>query len=621
MLASGADIELGGTEFMLATDVEEPYIYMPQNLYPSESEISGADKKSADPNVLLWSYDNFIGGDGRKYFDKDQPSRWWTGNNNPRGFPGSITATPTRTQSSTITTGVTPTAGIFVTAGGNAWYFTGDQGYHSSDGATWTENTDVATELPASYQISSAASDGEYAYIAASDGTNRGIWRVTSTTVVDDFVTAHANAAGYKSIEVKDNFLYAWTGSFLLRYPLDASLPITHSQSTHRKFKVNAEGPTGTFFVDMTAADSALVFMRAYAGNTTLYEYRIDPQTGKPGGRSFWSLPMGFTGKKIAVNSGIIYVLGDYSDKIGLFGYSAVSRQPFFLGYVGEALGVDNVRFIAPSYGAQVLLGVDDGTTNFVYVYDAEDDAFSQLDEVAISSIGTMTAGATYKNRRVVAAFATTSTKINRWIPDTDTPAGSWDWDSAAWDFDYPHEEKLLLGIHVVQDPTIASGTVTVAYQLDEDGSWNSLTATSAGAKHTYIPVSTTSSTKKFRTLRTRMTGASGCRVFSITPRAYVNTKQEVWKLTLDLRSEPGTTRRPSSRSSRASKLRDSLRTLVSNGNVVEFKDGRRYPEKSDTVGTGYTSHSVIVEFPKDSIDSATEGRCEVILRSVSPTV
>lgn len=631
MLASGADVAIGSNQFMLAADAEEPYIYIAENLFPTTAEVAGTDKKTANQNILLWSYDNFIGGDGLKYYDGDQPARWHTGNNNPRAFPGSIQGTPTRTQSTDITTGATPTHGHFVAAQGRLWYLTQDMGFYSTDAATWTQNTDIDTEITADLgadgQIKAACSDGDYVYFAANDATDQSVWRIDSTSAATSVINQYLHSSVISGggpilgMAVLDGWLYGWTGTYLLRVPIydSTAFPITVSIDDNR-VAILGDNAQGTQYAGMINAGESLVYFRSYEGQSVLFETKVDPQTGKLGHRTFWTMVDGFTAKHIAYSAGVLYVVGDYQGKIGLWGYSMVQRQPLFLGYVGESVSATNVRWMAASYGAQVTIGVDDGTTNFIYVYDAEEDAFSQLDEVTIASVGTMTAGATYRQRRVMAAFSTTTTKINRWVLDSDTPTGTWDWDSAAHDFDYPQDEKVLLGFHVIQDPSFASGTVNVDYQLDEDGSWIDAGTTSAGAKHTYIQVSDGTTTRKFRTLRVRMTGTNGVRVFNITARAYVNTKQEVWRLVLDLRNEPGTLRRPSSRASRAATLRNYLRTLVTTGSVVTFKDGRRYPEKSDTLDVGYSSHTCLIEFPKDSIDSATEGRCEVILRSVAPS-
>jgi hypothetical protein len=622
-LASGADVGIGAYEFMLATDDDdEGYEWMLENLYGDEAEIEGTEgKKTANKNILFWGYDNWIGGDGLRYWDPDQKERWWSGNANPR-IPGAITATPTRSQATTITTAGSPPQAFFSIASGRVWYLADEGGWYSTDGTTWTENTDVATELPANYNITAVASDGDKVYIAASDGSSNAIWTVDSDSAVSDFWNGSSSFNSVTAMAIRDQYLYAWTGAWLLRFDTQAAtIPITATHTQAAVFKPRALGGGASASSDMVTADNTVVFMRSTVGETTLFEYKLDPSTNKLAGRTFWNMPTGFTGRKLCYSSGIIYVIGDYNDKVGLWGYSNVNRQPLFLGYVGEANSVNSVRCMAPSYGAQILLGVENGTSAYVYVYDAEEDAFSQLDERTIAADGTLHAVITYKNRRLSAAAATTSSKINRWILDTDTPAGTWEWTSSAHDFGYPQDEKVLLGFHVVADPSIAAGTIDLDYQIDETGTWvDSGTDTAAGSKHTYMTISDGSSTVKFRTLRFRMNGSSGARCFSVYARAYINSKQEVWRLKLDLRNEPGTTRKPSNRASAALKLRDNLRTLATAGNVVTFKDGTRKRRKSSTADTGYTSHTVLVEFPKSSVDSGREGTCEVILRSVAPS-
>lgn len=630
-LASGADVKIGAYEFMLSS-AEDSYEHFYENLYGEGGEIEGTEgKKNANKNILFWGYDNWIGGGEISFYDKDQPNRWWTGDANPR-IPGAITSPPTKATTN-VTTSVTPDVqGTFLVAvQGTLWLFTGEQGWYSTDyGATWTENTDVATELPANYEITGACTDGDFPYICAADSTDNGIWRVSSTTTVDDVVTT-SGVPEYRSIAVHEGYLYGWSGGKLYKYRLDTvggTLPITHSDSEHIVYRAGPDSaaarvPTLLINSSIKAEDNNVIFMRANEGSTELFEWKLDTQTGKQAPRRFWTMPEGFTGLEFCIHTGVVFVAGHYQDRAALWGYSLVNKQPLFLGYFMEAVtGTKNVLWIAPSYGAQVMIGCDDGTDSYVYVYDAEEDAFSLLDKFTMTSDVRYYAGITFAKRRIIAGHLdSTTTKVTRWNLDTDTPAGSWDWTSSAHDFGYPQDEKVLLGFHVVNDPSVAAGTVDLDYQIDESGSWvDSGTDCAAGSKHTYMQISDGSSTVKFRTLRFRLNGSSGARVLSAYARVYINSKQEVWRLKLDLDNEPGTKRRPSNRTANSTKLRNNLHTLVSDGNVVTFLDGRRRVRKSSTSGTGYTSHTVLVEFPKDAVDTGREGAAEVILRSVAPS-
>ena len=93
---------------------------------------------------------------------------------------------------------------------------------------------------------------------------------------------------------------------------------------------------------------------------------------------------------------------------------------------------------------------------------------------------------------------------------------------------------------------------------------------------------------------------------------------QRGWRRVLKLKDESRGAH-PTSRIKQAHILRDYLHTLQSDQNIVTFLDGTRYKRKGAT-GTdpGYTSHTVVVEFPEDHIKQPSEGTAVVILRDVT---
>lgn len=425
--------------------------------------------------------------------------------------------------------------------------------------------------------------------------------------------------------------IYLWTGGHLLKYNSQDSLPITHTADANRVHTPFAEVPAGTFFAGITASDSSVFYFLAGSGTTHVYEYKFNAATAEFVGRPAWNPPQGFTCRQIAHSMGVIYLLGEYGDQVALFGMSVINREPLFLTYVGQQYGANGVtmtpRALAASYGAQVIMAVDDATTTYYFVYDAELDALSELDERTIASDTLAMTMTTFKNRRLAASGdmsgSGTTTHINQWKQDFDTPAGAWEWISAAGHLGYPMDEKLLFGFEVVQDPSISAGTVQVYYQIDESGSWVSVGTTVAGAKYTYMDLA--SSNIKFRTLRIKCVGASGARMFSVTARSYINSYQELWKLRLSLKDQPARTKS----NLKAHQLRTSLISLVTARNSVTFLDGRRYPYSGGS-GKGYTSHNVVVEFPRTGNAGSgiltrrdkgnLEGSVEVILRSTGRT-
>jgi hypothetical protein len=273
-------------------------------------------------------------------------------------------------------------------------------------------------------------------------------------------------------------------------------------------------------------------------------------------------------------------------------------------------------------------MAVDDGTTTFHFIYDAETDSWSELDQRTISADGTTYAMTTFGNRRLAFANkADTTGRINRWIQDYDTPAGAFELVTTAWDFDYPVDEKMLFGFEVVQDQSIAAGTISVAFQLDESGTWittdsaGAAMTTGAGVKYTTFQVSGASTQRKFRILRLRIQGASGARLLSLRTRAYVNSFQEMWKLVLKARAS---SQRARNAPVKAETVREQINTLASAKDVVTFLDGRRFPRRGGN-NVGYTTHTVVVEFPRDGgteirrAHGHYEGSVQVVLRSILP--
>lgn len=636
MLRSGADLSIDGTEYMLATDLgpgEEAYTHMWENVTPDQGKVAGAEEESPNNSLRFWKMNSWLAGEGLDFYSENQPNRYLYARANTR-VPGAIQSPPVRTAMDTETTSATPTAGWFVAAGSRLWFFGARNGFWHTTGNTWTENTAVATAVGASGSITGVTYDGDDPIIAITTSTGvRRLYRVTNTTTVVQLTTSTgAGVVTFKALAMVEGQIYCFTGGVVYRYNSTddnsgaGSIPFTQigftdttESDVYRMFK---DTPAGSIYHDAAAGETSAFFLKGGDGHAVIHEFKNDVSGQTSTGRPIWKMPNGFTAQYITVSLGILYVVGQFNGRCALFGMSTVNRQPLFLGYFGEDRGVTNIRYIAPSYGAQVMIGADDGTTSYNFIYDAEEDAFSELDERTISADGTLLAGVTWKDKRITASFSSTTLKFNSWAHDKTTPANGFEFESAMWDFGRPEDQKTLFGIQVQQDPSL-SGTVSVYYQDDEDGVWTLAGTTSSGVASNYInvaePTAGTAATVKFRQLRIRLVGSGACRVFSVTPRVYVNALQEVWRLVIDLRNQAGQTRRPSNRTVSGQKLRVALNALVRSKVVSVFKDGRQFSKKSNTENEGYTTHVVVTEFPQDSIDSQSESRMTVILRSVSP--
>ena len=427
----------------------------------------------------------------------------------------------------------------------------------------------------------------------------------------DDFAGGTENK--YYSELIPDTW---WYGNANPRVRGSITAPPDTTHKVHQPFAA-----AGTY-AGIAASDNSIVYFTASNGTTEVFEYRFSSATNSFIPRPIWKPSPGFTGRYLICTMGVYYVLGDYVDQAAIFGMSSINREPLFLSYVGQAFGANGVGLtptsLAPSYGTSVLIGMTDGTTNYYFVYDAEIDALTPLDQQTVASEGSQLAIVTYKNRRVAFACpASTAGKPRYWKQDFDTPTRSWEWVSSAWNVGYPMDEKLLFGFEVVCDPTIAAGTIQVLYQIDESGTWVSAGTTVAGVKYTNIDIS--ASNVKYRNLRMRMLSTNGARCFSMTARNYINSYQEIWRLVVKMRDE-NPNDRPRTRQAKAARLRTWLNELAKNKNVVTFLDGRVDPTKGK-----FSTNRVVVEFvPRGGQRIARaqghyEGAAEIQLRSTVP--
>jgi len=636
-IPGGGDVSIGGYVFDLDDSVENPYQHVYESLYSDTTQVFGKDANTANPYVLIWDNDDFAGGAETKYFNKLIPDNYWYGKANPR-IRGSVQSVPAQAQATTTLTTGSPTEIHVTQVAGKLWYGVNRDVFYSSDsGATWSQWNSTSF-FGAGYVINGMTNDGNYPWVCASNGTTRKVSRIdsttTSTTAVSDVTTA-VKTFGMAMLEGK---IYLWTGGSLLEYNALSTLPITHrdlASGTNAANKVHSpftDTPAGTFFAGICSSDNSIFYFISGGGSTFVFEYKYNAATNIFVGRPVWNTGLGFTARKIAYSQGVLYLLGEYGDQAALYGMSLTDREPYLLSYIGQQYGANGVtltpRALAPSYGSQALLAVDDGTTTYHFIYDAETDSLSELDQRTISADGTCYAMTTYGNRRLsFANKADTTGRINRWNQDYDTPTGAFELVTTGWDFDYPIDNKKLFGLEVVQDPSIAAGTISVAFQLDENGTWittdynGAAMTTGAGVKYTSFQVSGPSTQRDFRVLRLRIQGASGARLLSLRARAYVNSFQEMWRLALKAR---GSEERPRNAPIKAETVRDQINTLATAKNVVAFLDGTRYPRRgADTAG--YTTHTVVVEFPRDGgtftnrANGKREGSVEVVLRSIQP--
>lgn len=536
-LASGADIRLGlpdgDCEFYLARDVANHYVHTYNPLFAQRLDISGTPgQQNLRPELLMWSYTDWSGGEGEKFYNPSRPNVYFKGVANGRS-PGELTSPPDR-NFGTHSTAAAPNALFFTAASGSLFMGTGNEPtaaganhfFASTDGTTWTSKDlgfttgDVLTAL---------ASDGVYVYAVKDDGSNWQIRRydpdADTSAAFSVLVSSTNQILGMAFLQIAaGGRLYTWNGRILREYDTTASLTVTPSQvytSGVDKVPNAARG-------DVIAAENSVVFFYSAEGRSYLTEYGL---ASGGAARPLWTPPKGFVIKKIAYQLGLVLCYGDYNGKDALFAVPINRSTPIFLGYIRPNSSLTPAD-IDSSFGSDVTILTTDG---HVFVYNLALDSLSELANLSDTG-GTFAATTTYKGLRLAAKYNSTTVTTYTWGADDgtlSTTVGSAP-EMPAWDFDLPFVDKLLHCFHVNSSSLSSSNTVTISYDLDESGSYTDLTTLTSGKVNISFPAVPVA----FRQLRWKITTAGNAKVYAVAAQASVASTTETWDLIIDLRPE-----------------------------------------------------------------------------------
>lgn len=640
MLASGAHVEIGGVQYLLEEAVDEHYVHRFLSLFSRhdggdiEQPIPGTQKISARPERLLWTVDDWSGGEGNRVWYPDDPTVYHrsggigTGEANPR-IRGRITGRPAKASVTVATGEVDERVFLVQGVGGRVWAI-GNRQAHYSDNAGETFTAHPSNPLAGVSDIAKAVAGNEDAIWAVFwDGTLRNIRKLTTAASTEVVTGGQSASIPDLGATVFRGRLYTWNGRKLFEYDIEDTLPLgTGSRRVAFNLGLDTASLIGVRG-GMVAGETRLYFFSANLGVTQVYEYRH-----RGGARPMWKLPLGFTGESISYQLGVLFVFGHFgSDAVSsgrgaIYALPLASRSPLFINWVREAENLRPQRS-APSYGAQVMFTTDN--TSRVFIYDMELDAVSMMDiPTTTLAIGDVLTNQKY---RLVAMYDTGSSGVGNYtiyrysddqLANAETNTAIPEVETGVWEFDYPNETKTLLGFHVAHTPLVAGQSILVEYQIDESNSWvsaGSVTATGGVGRH-FLAVSTDASTIKFQNLKWRVSApAAGVGVAppvirSVTAEASLPGYDEVWDLIVKVNDEQNQSR-TSKRKVDSVRLRDNLELLATNGNIAAFKDGYRYHVKSDTADVGYKEYDVVVENPTDIITHNAEGIMAVRLRKI----
>ncbi len=600
MLASGAAVSIGGTEFDLAGDIQEAYEYSLRHI-------------SDQPEYWIW--DDWSGGEGNDAYDEFDPVVYHQGLANPRRI-GMLTTPPTRSTFATATLDTAPTIALALQAGGRLYVIgegvdvNGDTSYwYTTNMTSFTELADTSWNTAVD-AITAACTDGDNIYMAGWDTAgDYQIRKITgqSGALADVRTYANSNTLRIVGLAVLGGFLYTWNGQALKERSIEDGTSATEATVFTR-----GGAPTGTFDTDywagMVAAENSIFFFTAVEGKTTVYEY-----SWQTGASPIWVMQDGFTGKSIVYSNGAVLIVGEYQGKSQLWGLSTVSRQPIDVGFIRPSEDLD-LRVIGTGFGSEIIMS--SRTSPQVFIYDMKRDAISQLDEFTHTNGEIWSAGA-YSGKRFVALKDTQDLNIYAWVND-DAPSVAVDtrWESGVTDMGNPEDEKNLEGFHILTKLDANAGSspkVTMFYQDNEDGTWTTAGTATTGF-HSFITEVAT-----FRTLRIRADIEDGAEVYSISTRYRVNTYVEEWVMLLDMRD--GQDQTPGGRSRknvlRGHQKRALIRDIANNKAAVTLLDGVPYPDdKQGAKPYNVNTHTVNVEILSDQITEDGEGTMLVRMTS-----
>lgn len=638
MLPTGADVTIAGYDFTLDRKYGQPYLWQPAPKSGGRPDIPGQPgDENLDAGLRRFSFDEWSGGEGNKFYDPSDPTKYDHATAGHGRFAGVFKGTPTRVSAS-----YTPSAlgakSFMVNADGVLWIVSGsrvagsDHAAFSSNGTTFTTKT-LTYDGVGYLTVTAVTGDNKWLYYASTNGAgDQCIRRADSTLTIEEFVhLASPNSNNILAMAVLGPYLYSVSGGGKVRrydatdhtglpiLPGDASLTIMGSISDD----LTVAGTN----VGMVSSDTSVFVFVSRSGRTEVHEITsgadgiLQPVWGPDGLH-------GFTATAIGYSNGVILLAGYYGDgttnRAFLWGLDNASRAPAELGWIRVDTSItssETPSSIAAADGDEALIGMRSGK---VFVYSARHNAISLLDTDA--SWTRCEAVAAYAGRRL-ALFAndtpasTDTLEVDSWADDFASTTSSASVVMPAWDLALPHEVKSIDGFHLRFKPLTAGQTITVSYQINESGTFTAMTVVtstttdafggSAALGYLFLPLSSATATIKAGLLRGKVETAGGVELYSAEVQTRVISFTERWQLALRMTDDTASDRL-SDEQTRAYTKRERIRAAIREQEYVAFVDGW-YPH--DETVTKYDTYTVVVTNCLDVIsDGKATGTCLVTL-------
>jgi len=647
-------VELNGKKYTLAEDAEGAhYQWRREPLRaPTNGFVLGdTGKFTLRPDLLQWSITDWSGGEGVHSFDLETSNGYSLGYNID---PFSVYGTLRLSQHYTAETGITFDQSVMAIGLDKVWLVALDQAgadalvyyYNFATNIFVLDGTDTSTTSDAGAREAWGDSDGLYFGGRISDiikwsgsaftGHTTSGWQVVGSVGGYLYSTAPASTG----LQVYEQSLGATGSGTLIFTILEAK---------------NAANLGLPLFWDGIAGQNALYIV----ATPTLFEtviYRVEPTTAAgPGfGHELVRVP-GFRGLVPLYNLGLLYVVGFMGNIPAIFYYDEVDGS---LGLVYQNTRRPIAHAQTPNRNLQEVgggYGAEFSKNHFILMGGPSDNNGTSWTLMTLDAVSGGVAGGTVINVGTVASANVTElinwnsfggnglgrhsvvyfkgdifVDISR-TQDTATPAPGQSkvfrlrkntytdnlgiMESSVNDFGLL-SEKVLTSITLITEPLPNASSITVKYQIDQDGVW--LTAgtftTNAGTEETFI-LSTDSITRRFRNLQLRVELDNG-NVTTETPviraiRVFCTVVEGVntWSLILNASDELGAMQ---NRAWGGATLIENITTAASNNAVVAFKDG--YTNRKPG---SYREYDVVIDDVTVVNDRPGEGTIQVTLREV----
>ena len=636
MITSEFHVTINGVNYRLAEDAEgEHYNHVKEALRPPNSQIvqgESSNKFNVRADMLLWNWSDWTEGEGQIKFDGSMPGRSLILEGvNFFGRPGNLflgyTATAVLNSAAgafTTRTGLVVAKGGLYAVGvgaGQDDYYAWDTG----DNISWQAGTSMSLTDGAISEQAICGDAARFYFVKYGTDSVYSVVPGGAVTLIND----QTNAVACQLIELGD-YLYKYDVTGYV-YELSKVTPNTTTPEVAIFDFASSGGCDTAHFVGnkIVAADNRVYAMAVQGETTIIFEIVPSSSAGTGFGRELTRIE-GLVGESMWWHGGFLFWTGRDSEPDATQGpnRSVYYYQPSAAwGTLGE---VRSFQPAQPITGTQIAaqagrlhtsafvgVGTYDGRTAAqaalsLFEVDAVKGSFGQSGRPAAAlAAEQVPLDVVYWNGLYVAAYkdVATGTTFGQTVWDTSTySATSGIAISPEHDFDIS-SEKILHAIEIITEPLPANTSVIVSYSLDGAAWVATTTFDTDGSTGGTVNISSSSSTKVFRSLRLKVqldgTSSATPVLKSVNVRASLDQRVNVWALLVDCTDETAP------RGYDGAALIANLVGIADN-TVIAFVDG--YRNRGLASASNFT-YNVVIDGLSVVLSQPGEGYAQLVLR------